>query len=72
MTGTAADWEVLRAAIDGRHVDARDQLRLAHELFTDFGMEGFAERTRGELRATGEHARKRSVDTSNMIDAAAG
>jgi DNA-binding CsgD family transcriptional regulator len=27
-------------------------------------MEGFAERTEVELRATGEHARKRSVETS--------
>ena len=42
-----------------RHVDARHQLQTAHELFTDFGMEGFAERARVELRATGGHARKR-------------
>jgi DNA-binding CsgD family transcriptional regulator len=48
-----------------RHVEAREQLRLAHELFTDFGMEGFAERARVELRATGEHARKRSAETTN-------
>jgi DNA-binding NarL/FixJ family response regulator len=32
-------------------------------MFTDFGMYAFAERARIELRATGEHARKRSVDT---------
>jgi RNA polymerase sigma factor (sigma-70 family) len=32
-------------------------------MFTDFGMEAFAERARIELQATGEHARKRSVDT---------
>ena len=50
-----------------RHVDAREQLRLAHELFTDFGMEGFAERARVELRATGEHARKRSAETTNEL-----
>jgi DNA-binding CsgD family transcriptional regulator len=50
-----------------RHVDARDQLRQAHDLFTDFGMEGYAERARIELRATGEKARKRSVDTSNEL-----
>ena len=46
-----------------RRVDARKQLRIAYEMFTDFGMEAFAERARIELQATGEHARKRSVDT---------
>ena len=44
-----------------RRLDARDQLRIAHELFSDFGMEAFAERARVELQATGEHARKRTV-----------
>jgi DNA-binding CsgD family transcriptional regulator len=46
-----------------RRLDARGQLRTAHDLFSDFGMEAFAERTRIELEATGEHARKRTVDT---------
>jgi hypothetical protein len=32
-------------------------------MFIDFGMEAFAERARIELAATGEHARKRTVDT---------
>jgi len=50
-----------------RHVDAREQLRLAYGLFTDFGMEGFAERARIELRATGEHARQRSVETADEL-----
>jgi DNA-binding CsgD family transcriptional regulator len=50
-----------------RHVDAREQLRAGHELFTDFGMDGFAERARVELRATGEHPRKRSVETTNEL-----
>jgi DNA-binding CsgD family transcriptional regulator len=50
-----------------RSVDAREQLRIAHGLFTDFGMGGFAERARVELRATGEHARARSVETSNQL-----
>jgi DNA-binding NarL/FixJ family response regulator len=50
-----------------RNVDARQQLRIAHGLFDDFGMEGFAERARVELRATGEHARARSVETSNQL-----
>ena len=46
-----------------RRTDARTHLRTAHELFSDFGMEAFAERARVELEATGEHARKRTVDT---------
>jgi len=50
-----------------RHVEAREQLRIAHGLFSDFGMEGFAERARVELRATGEHARSRSVETENEL-----
>jgi DNA-binding CsgD family transcriptional regulator len=50
-----------------RRVDARDQLRAAHGLFTDFGMEAFAERARIELEATGERARKRTVDTLDQL-----
>src|SRR5918999_513840 len=46
-----------------RRADARTELRTAHELFSDFGMEAFAERARIELEATGEHARKRRVET---------
>jgi DNA-binding CsgD family transcriptional regulator/tetratricopeptide (TPR) repeat protein len=42
-----------------RRLDAREQLRRAHQLFTEFGMEAFAERARAELEATGGHARKR-------------
>jgi DNA-binding CsgD family transcriptional regulator len=50
---------------EARRVDARNQLRAAYELFTDFGMDAFAERSRIELEATGEHARKR---TPAMVD----
>jgi DNA-binding CsgD family transcriptional regulator len=50
-----------------RRLDAREQLRTAHELFTGFGMEAFAERARVELEATGEHARKRSVETRDDL-----
>ena len=46
-----------------RRIDARAELRMAHELFSEFGMEAFAERARVELEATGERARKRTVDT---------
>ncbi len=50
-----------------RRLDARTELRLAYELFTDFGMEAFAERARIELEATGERARKRTVDTLDQL-----
>jgi DNA-binding CsgD family transcriptional regulator len=50
-----------------RHIDARTQLRQAHDYFAEIGAMGFAERARVELRATGEHARKRSVETSDDL-----
>jgi DNA-binding CsgD family transcriptional regulator len=40
--------------------EARDQLRQAYTLFSGFGMEAFAERARGELRATGAQVLKRT------------
>ncbi|MFC9325585.1 AAA family ATPase [Kitasatospora sp. NPDC057015] len=43
-----------------RRVDARVQLRRAHEMFTGMGAAGFAERARVELAATGERARGRT------------
>src|SRR5262249_12265356 len=46
-----------------RRVDARAQLRTAHELLVGIGMEAFAERARRELLATGEKVRKRGDDT---------
>ncbi|MFD7754669.1 AAA family ATPase [Streptomyces sp. NPDC059757] len=42
-----------------RNLEARDQLRQAHEMFVRYGMDGFAERARGELSAAGEPTRKR-------------
>ncbi|WP_433167121.1 ATP-binding protein [Kribbella sp. CA-247076] len=44
---------------EGRRVDAREHLRSALDLFTAIGMDAFADRTRHELAATGERARKR-------------
>jgi DNA-binding CsgD family transcriptional regulator len=52
-----------------RRLDARKELRAAYEHFCDFGMEAFAERALGELQATGERARKRTVDTLDQLTA---
>ena len=52
---------------EGRRVDAREQLRTAHDLFDAIGMEAFAERARRELLATGEKVRKRSPDTRDEL-----
>ena len=42
-------------------LEARAQLRIAHDMFDAMGMKAFAERTRRELAATGETARKRTT-----------
>ena len=52
---------------ENRRIDAREQLRRAHDLFDDFGAQAFAERTRRELRATGETARARSDETRGVL-----
>jgi DNA-binding CsgD family transcriptional regulator len=50
-----------------RRVDAREQLRAAHEMFSQMGAEAFAERARRELSATGETVRKRTVETLDEL-----
>jgi DNA-binding NarL/FixJ family response regulator len=50
-----------------RRVDARRELRVAHDLFSDFGADAFAERARVELQATGEHARRRTPETIDQL-----
>jgi DNA-binding CsgD family transcriptional regulator len=52
---------------ENRRLDAREHLRIAHEMFNDMGAEAFAERAAGELRATGEKARKRTPDTRGQL-----
>ena len=52
---------------ENRRLDARAELRAAHELFVALGMEAFAERARGELQATGEKVRKRTLGTRDEL-----
>ncbi|WP_225849954.1 LuxR family transcriptional regulator [Streptomyces sp. HPF1205] len=54
---------------EGRRTHAREQLRLSHEMLTAMGAEGFAERARRELLATGETVRKRTPDTATQLTA---
>jgi DNA-binding CsgD family transcriptional regulator len=50
-----------------RRLDARRQLRTALEAFTSMGAVAFAGRAERELLATGERARKRTVDTLEQL-----
>jgi len=52
---------------EGRRVDAREQLRTAHEMLLAIGMEAFAERARRELVATGERLRRLTVETRDEL-----
>jgi DNA-binding CsgD family transcriptional regulator len=54
---------------ENRRLDARAQLRIAHDLFTTIGMEAFAERARTELQATGEHVRAHTVEMRDDLTA---
>ncbi len=50
-----------------RRVDAREQLRAAHEAFAEMGAGPFAERAERELKASGETVRKRGVETRDEL-----
>ena len=52
-----------------RRRDAREQLRTALDMLEAMGMDGFSERARRELRATGERARKRTVEAREDLTA---
>ena len=54
---------------ENRRTDARDQLRVAHDLLAEIGMTAFAERARRELLATGETVRKRSTEAARQLTA---
>jgi len=52
---------------ENRRIDAREQLRAAHDTLGRIGAMAFAERARRELRATGETARRRADDTLGLL-----
>jgi DNA-binding CsgD family transcriptional regulator len=54
---------------ENRRPDAREQLRIAHELLTAIGAEAFAERARSELAAAGETVRRPTVETRASLTA---
>ena len=75
LTGTRVRLELARTHLlygewlrrERRRLDARVQLRTAHEAFTNMGAEAFARRAERELLATGERARKRTLDTLDQL-----
>jgi DNA-binding NarL/FixJ family response regulator len=54
---------------ENRRVEAREQLRTAYEMLSRMGAEAFAERARGELLATGETVRKRTLESRDVLTA---
>jgi DNA-binding CsgD family transcriptional regulator/tetratricopeptide (TPR) repeat protein len=57
---------------ENRRLDAREELRAAHDAFGTMGADGFAERARNELVSTGEKVRKRTVETRDELTAQEG
>jgi DNA-binding CsgD family transcriptional regulator len=52
---------------ENRRVDAREQLRAAHDSLSRMGAEAFAERARRELFATGESVRRLTSETRDAL-----
>jgi DNA-binding NarL/FixJ family response regulator len=52
---------------NGRRMEAREQLRAALDGFDEIGAQHWAERTRRELQATGETARRRTPDAITQL-----
>jgi DNA-binding CsgD family transcriptional regulator len=71
LSGTQVRAELARSHLmfgewlrrQNRRVDARGQLHVAHDMFVAMAADGFAQRARRELLATGEHVRARREDT---------
>ena len=71
MSGRRAERVAAEVVLIGlvRRVDAREQLRTAHDMLTAMGAEAFARRARRELLATGETVRARTPDTRDQLTA---
>jgi DNA-binding CsgD family transcriptional regulator len=77
LAGTRVRLELARAHLlygewlrrQRRRADARTELRHAHTMLEDMGAAAFAARARRELLATGETARKRSIETRSELTA---
>jgi DNA-binding CsgD family transcriptional regulator len=54
---------------ENRRVEAREQLRTAHQMLASMGAGGFAERAARELRATGDRVSDRTVDSHAQLTA---
>lgn len=75
LARTPPRWELARAQLlygewlrrEHRRSDGRRWLRAAHDLFAAMGAEGFAERARRELLATGATVRRRAVATPGEL-----
>jgi DNA-binding CsgD family transcriptional regulator len=75
LSGTRVRLELARSHLlygewlrrERRRLDAREHLRAALEGFRSMGAEAFARRAERELLATGERARKRTVDTLDQL-----
>ena len=52
-----------------RRLDAREQLRTAHDMLATMGIDAFAQRATRELLATGETTRRRTVESSDELTA---
>ena len=77
LSGTGLRLELVRTHLlygewlrrERRRLDAREHLRTALEAFTSMGAQAFARRAERELLATGERARKRTVETLDQLTA---
>jgi DNA-binding CsgD family transcriptional regulator len=54
---------------ESRRDESREQLRMAEQMFTEMGMEAFADRTRAELLATGAKPRTRHSEVREELTA---